>query len=59
MIFLYFLSFLRCYDHCEHADEELFPALKETNPEFKNRKVCEVGCTLPDQNFSHKTEVIG
>lgn len=28
----------RCFDHCERADEELFPALKETNPEFKNKK---------------------
>lgn len=32
----------RCYDDGVHADEELYPALNESNPVLKNKKVSRV-----------------
>lgn len=42
---LIFMS--RCYDDGAHVDEELFPALGETNPLLKNKKVSTVRLTCP------------
>lgn len=37
----------RCYDDGAHVDEELFPALGETNPLLKNKKVSTARLTNP------------
>lgn len=46
IIVAYFGEMLsRCYDDGVHADEELYPALNESNPVLKNKKVSRVRFT--------------